>query len=62
MVANMNFPFPTRYSLFAACRFALSADATRLTGARPINLLTALLAATSFAMSTPVAIPMPSSM
>ena len=43
-------------------RFALSAAATRLTGGRPISLPTALLAATSFAMSTPVEIPMPSSM
>src|SRR5260221_2623537 len=47
---------------FAARFFAFSADATRLTGGRPINWLTALVAASSFAMSTPVAMPMPSSM
>jgi hypothetical protein len=48
--------------IYFAARFALIAEATRLTGARPISLLTSLVAATSFGMSTPVAIPMPSSM
>src|SRR3954468_22912814 len=40
-------------------RFALIAEATRLTGARPISRLISLVAATSLAMSTPVAMPMP---
>ena len=47
---------------WAARVFAFSAAATRLTGGRPISPLTTLVAATSFAMSTPVAMPMPSSM
>ena len=48
--------------IYFAARFALIAEATRLTGARPISRLTSLVAATSFAMSTSVAMPMPSSM
>ena len=47
---------------FAARVFAFNAAATRLTGGRPISPLTTLVAATSFAISTPVAMPMPSSM
>ena len=47
---------------FAARIFAFNAAATRLTGGRPISPLTTLVAATSFAISTPVAMPMPSSM
>jgi hypothetical protein len=47
---------------FATARFALIAAATRLTGGRSIKRLTSLVAATSFAISTPVAMPMPSSM
>jgi hypothetical protein len=47
---------------FAARIFAFKADATRLTGGRPINRLTTFVAATSFGMSTPVEMPMPSSM
>ena len=51
------------YSLSLLPRlFAFNADATRLTGGRPINRLTSLVAATSFGISTPVLIPMPSSM
>jgi hypothetical protein len=42
-----------------ACRFAFSAFATRLAGPRPISAVISLVAATSFAMSTPVLIPMP---
>ncbi len=42
--------------------FAFNAAATRLTGGRPSSRLMSLVAASSFAMSTSVAIPMPSSM
>ncbi len=48
--------------IYFAARFALIAEATRLTGGRPISRLTSLVAATNFGMSTPVAMPMPSSM
>jgi hypothetical protein len=42
--------------------FAFNADTTRLTGGRPSSRLTSLVAPSNFAMSTPVAMPMPSSM
>ena len=49
-------------SLHAQVRKTIGAGARALTGGRPISPLTTLVAATSFAISTPVAIPMPSSM
>jgi len=47
---------------YLARPFAFNADATRLTGGRPSSRLISLVAATSLVMSTPVAMPMPSSM
>ncbi len=47
---------------FPALLFAFSAVATRLAGGRPIKRLISLVAASSLSMSTPVLMPMPSSM
>jgi hypothetical protein len=47
---------------FAIRLFALSADATRLTGGRPIRRLISLVAASNLGMSMLVATPKPSSM
>ena len=52
---------PARPRTSTSADIPFSAAATRLTGGRPISPLTTLVAATSFAMSTPVAMPMPSS-
>ena len=46
---------------YAGLLLALIAATTRLTGGRPISWLISFVAATSFAISIPVAIPMPSS-
>jgi hypothetical protein len=53
---------PTMQDQLPRPPFAFNADATRLTGGRPSSRLISLVAASSLAMSTPVAMPMPSSM